>query len=160
MNKKGRIDIILVLWFLFIGFLCVLTGWYLCVIYDSALERDSPGFRLGSAFFFTNDTLCFFYPDIKIAALIGTNSMDPVFDKGHFLIEIDAHSIDDLQVGDIVAFEYPGIEERYNVSTIVHRVIAIDRANQKVKTKGDNVREDDGWIPFEAVKRVVVGIIY
>ena len=61
---------------------------------------------------------------------IGSNSMAPVYYRGDAII-YDKKGIDDLKVGDIIAFKESGV-------IITHRIVRINKNNNIIKTKGDN----------------------
>ena len=84
--------------------------------------------------------------------------MDPLFDEGSNALEIIPESPEDLQVGDIIAYESPYLKQ-----TVIHRIAFIgeDEEGWYAIARGDNNDLDDpGKIRFEQVKRVLVAIIY
>jgi signal peptidase I len=89
--------------------------------------------------------------------IANTESMNPVFDKGHNIFFIKPVK-EDLQVGDIISF-YRKID---NVQNVIHRIIEIGNDSQGwyVITKGDNCTTTDGKTRFEDIHKVVIGIIY
>lgn len=87
-----------------------------------------------------------------------TKSMSPVLDKGANGIEIVPKSIDEIHVGDIVAYQ-----TKYNNIPIVHRVIAIkkDSLGTYFVLKGDNNQKADGEkVRFSQIKYKLVAVIY
>lgn len=56
----------------------------------------------------------------------------------------------DIQVGDVIQFNYHGILNH-------HRVVSNDSENGYVITKGDNTEKEDGKIPYEKIRGEVVG---
>lgn len=92
------------------------------------------------------------------ASYTNTKSMSPVLDEGSNGIEIVPKSIEDIHVGDIVAYE-----TKYNRIPIVHRVIAIKKDNLGTYfvLKGDNNMKADGEkVRFEQIKYKLVAVIY
>ncbi len=88
-----------------------------------------------------------------------TNSMDPVLDAGANAIEIKPTSPDDVQEGDIIAYQ----NKCTGTSTIIHRVIkqGKDQLGTYYIVKGDNnPRADPCLVRFGDIKGVVVGILY
>ncbi|MDP3917464.1 MAG: hypothetical protein Q8Q42_04240 [Nanoarchaeota archaeon] len=85
-----------------------------------------------------------------------TNSMIPVFDKGHNGLEFVPDHPDEIKVGDIISFEY-------NNEVIIHRVVDIgyDDSGIYYITKGDNALEkDSGKRRFGDVHGVMFGVIF
>ncbi|MFH1631359.1 MAG: hypothetical protein ABIA21_04050 [Candidatus Aenigmatarchaeota archaeon] len=94
--------------------------------------------------------------DPIIVAIENTGSMIPTFNEDSNLIEIVPKSPDELNVGDIVSYQYGD-------DVIVHRIIEIgnDENGWYARFKGDNNPvQDPGRIRFSQIKRLVVGIIY
>jgi len=92
------------------------------------------------------------------ASFTDTNSMDPIIDKGANAIEIIPESADQINVGDIVAYESPNFS-----GTVIHRVIdkGIDRDGVYFVLKGDNNENPDpGKVRFDQIKRVLIAVIY
>jgi hypothetical protein len=95
-------------------------------------------------------------PDTIIAEFSDTNSMDPLLDAGTNGIEIVPQSPDQIQAGDIIAYDS-------DQGVIIHRVIekGTDRDGVYFITKGDNNREaDPEKVRFEQVRRVLIALIY
>jgi len=87
-----------------------------------------------------------------------SNSMDPVIDAGSITIEIKPDKIEDIKIGDIVAYIIDDEELAY-----VHRVVDIGEDDGGVYfiTKGDNYRENDlEKVRFSQIEGIVVGILY
>ena len=84
-----------------------------------------------------------------------TGSMNPVFDIGANGIRIKPESEEQINVGDIVSFDYDN-------KLIVHRVIekSFDDKGVYFITKGDNADFPDGKIRFEQIKYITVGVIW
>ena len=92
------------------------------------------------------------------ASFTDTNSMDPIIDAGANAIEVVPESEDEINVGDIVAYE-----SDYAEGTIIHRIVykGQDEKGTYFVIKGDNNPvSDPGKIRFEQIKKVVVAIIY
>jgi len=124
----------------------------------SGMERPSPpGTMPQSAVKQYSDRIKVEQQGLKLLKSIrGTNSMDPLFDRGHTLIARDSFNHEDLVEGDIVVYYAYG---RY----IVHRitVIAEDEQGRAYTLEGDNNNEPDPYIVRdEHIKYLVVGIVY
>ncbi len=92
------------------------------------------------------------------ASFTDTNSMDPIIDAEAHAIEVIPQSEDEIQVGDIVAYE-----SEYAEGSIIHRVAykGEDENGRYFVMKGDNnPTSDPGKVRFSQIKRVVVAIIY
>ena len=92
----------------------------------------------------------------KWAKFADTNSMVPFLDEGSNAIQIQPASPEDIQLGDIISYEYEG-------SVIIHRVIEISNDEQGVYyiTKGDNNQNQDPLrVRFPQIRRILIGIIY
>ncbi len=106
----------------------------------------------------TNEKVVLNIKGAEWASFTDTNSMDPVIDEGAHAIEIIPRSEEEIQVGDIVAYE-----SEYAEGTIIHRVVykGQDEKGTYFVLKGDNNPiSDPGKIRFSQIKRVVVAIIY
>lgn len=89
---------------------------------------------------------------------LGTKSMDPLLDTGTNVITVVPKDEEDLFVGDIVAFQWEGVEQ-----AVVHRIVAInvDENGTYYTTKGDNNPVvDPVRVRFEDIIAVVVAIVY
>lgn len=73
---------------------------------------------------------------------IGSNSMLPYFSRGDAVLieKLEKEELENIKVNDVIAF-------RYNNQILVHRVVSISEYNgiYKIKTKGDNNDQEDGW---------------
>jgi len=106
----------------------------------------------------TNEKVVLNIKGAEWASFTDTNSMDPVLDSGANAIEVVPESEDDIQVGDIVAYE-----SEYADGVIIHRVVykGRDEKGTYFILKGDNNPiSDPGKVRFNQIKRVVVAIIY
>ena len=84
--------------------------------------------------------------------------MDPVIDAGANAIHIIPKSVDEINVGDIVAYN-----SIYSDGTLIHRIIEknTDKDGVYFILKGDNSpRQDPGKIRFHQIRRVLVAVIY
>jgi hypothetical protein len=131
----------------------------LSVLQETENEVASPSDRIPEDLILvTNDKVVLNIRGAEWASFTDTNSMDPVIDAGAHAIEIVPKSEDDIQVGDIVAYQ-----SEYAEGTIIHRVVfkGQDDKGTYFVLKGDNNPiNDPGKIRFEQIKRVVVAIIY
>ncbi len=91
--------------------------------------------------------------------VLSTHSMNPSIPDGSKIIEIDLQNNKgfNYKIGDIVCFWNKGYQDS-NVLQICHRIIEI--SNDKIKTRGDNNIDDDGWIEKGDVAGVIVGVIF
>ena len=62
---------------------------------------------------------------------IGSNSMVPIYQKGDAIIYRKVKDIDELAIGDIIAF-------KKSDTIITHRIVNITNSGKVLKTKGDN----------------------
>ena len=93
------------------------------------------------------------------ATFTDTNSMDPVFDAGHFVIQEVPQSEQDIHVGDIITYSHPSIKQ----GNLIHRVIKVgyDESGWYAIAKGDNnTNPDPGKVRYGQIKKVVAAIIY
>lgn len=105
-----------------------------------------------------NDKVMIDLENAEWATFTDTNSMDPVFDKGNYAIEIIPKTSDEIRVGDIVSYK-----SQFADGTIIHRVVEIgnDENGWFARFKGDNNSAvDPGKVRFSQIQRVVVAIIY
>jgi signal peptidase I len=102
-----------------------------------------------------NDRIVIAIPNAFLARFTDTNSMDPVLDAEANAIEIVPKGPEDIAIGDIIAYQADD-------GIIVHRVVEIgyDESGWYAITKGDNNAVVDGKIRFDAIKGIVVAIIY
>lgn len=84
-----------------------------------------------------------------------TNSMLPVLDIGANGVRIVPKSESEINIGDIISFEF---EDKI----VVHRVISIgkDQEGTYFITKGDNNEVDDGKVRFKDIRAKTIAIIY
>ncbi|PLW80629.1 hypothetical protein C0585_01425 [Candidatus Woesearchaeota archaeon] len=124
---------------------------------DYSREKPSPADWISeSRIKVYNDRVVILIDNPEWARFTDTNSMDPVFDEDSNAIEIVPKSPNEINVGDIVSFQY-------GEDTIIHRVIKTDYDEEGwyMITKGDNNQKADPTkIRFEQVRRLVVAIIY
>lgn len=122
-------------------------------------EKNSPMDRISeSQITVTKSGVEIDLKDAIWATFTDTNSMDPVLDEGANAIEVPPKSNEDLEVGDIVAYE-----SEYADGIIIHRIVHkdMDEKGQYYILKGDNnPTSDPGKVRFEQIKYVVVAIIY
>jgi signal peptidase len=76
--------------------------------------------------------------DLPIVA-VQSGSMEPTFYKGDLLV-LQGVNADELKVGDVIVFSYPG-----GTTPVVHRIIEIN-PDGSFQTKGDN---NNVQLPFE-----------
>ncbi len=99
--------------------------------------------------------------DIKNAKwrkFIDSNSMDPLIDAGTTTIEIKPKYSNEINVGDIIAYDVDGFDYAF-----VHRVVEIGNDGNDIYfiTKGDNYyKEDPDKVRFSDIEGIVVGILY
>src|SRR3989344_2766401 len=92
----------------------------------------------------------------KWARFANTNSMVPFLDQGSNAIQVQPESPEDIQLGDIISYQYED-------SIIIHRVIEIkeDEKGKYYIAQGDNNPEPDPVkIRFPQIRRILVGVIY
>ena len=94
-------------------------------------------------------------PDVWIAGVTDTNSMDGPLDVEHNLICSDNDFYKDrLRVGDVIIFE----KFTPNQKWIAHQIV---REDNGWVTQGWNCSEEDWWrVQPEEIKYVVLGIIW
>ena len=95
---------------------------------------------------------------ITWASYANSNSMDPVLDEDAIGLEIVPSSEDQINVGDIVAYE-----PDWSSGLVVHRVINIgcDEHGWYAILKGDNNNiADPSKVRFDQIRYLLVGIIY
>jgi len=122
-------------------------------------ERPSPADRIKEEQIrVSNENVIINIKGAEWASFTDTNSMDPVIDSEAHAIEVIPSSEDDIQVGDIVAYN-----SEYAEGSIIHRVVykGEDEQGTYFVMKGDNnPTSDPGKVRFSQIKRVVVAIIY
>jgi hypothetical protein len=91
----------------------------------------------------------------SVSSYADTGSMKPVFDKGSNGIRVVPDSEGQINVGDIVSYDFNGM-------LIVHRVVekGVDSEGVYFVVQGDNNSFSDGKIRFSQIKYVTVGVIY
>jgi signal peptidase I len=134
-------------------------GRAMAMLHETGNEIASPANRVAEDLILvTNEKVVLNIKGAEWASFTDTNSMDPVIDAGAHAIEMAPNSEDDVQVGDIVAYN-----SDYAEGTIIHRVVfkGQDEKGTYYILKGDNNPiNDPGKIRFDQIKRVVVAIIY
>ncbi|MBR9677125.1 signal peptidase I [Candidatus Woesearchaeota archaeon] len=130
------------------------------ILFDGILaakEKISPHDRVNEGqIHVLNDKIIIDVPNAQWSTFSNTNSMDPVIDIGANALQIVPKNESDIQLGDIISYEYKN-------SIIIHRVIKIgqDENGWYAITKGDNnPQPDPKKVRFESVRRVLIGIIY
>lgn len=68
-----------------------------------------------------------------------TDSMSPTFKRG-YAVFVKKAQFDELKVGDIVTVNFESGE-----GSFTHRIVEIDKENNRIRTKGDNSNEADGF---------------
>jgi len=125
-----------------------------------AIERPSPSDHLqADDIAVYNDRVVLDLQDVIFAQFTNTNSMDSVLDETANAIEQRPKSEDEVQEGDIIAYQNSCTGD----STIIHRVIKKDKdqLGTYYYAKGDNNPSADPCvIRFDDIKGVVVAIIY
>jgi len=92
-----------------------------------------------------------------MAEFVGTGSMRPCLGKFTNGIQIKPDSIDEIQEGDIIAYE------NNEGTLIVHRVIDVDYDEDGwfVRAKGDNNSvKDEKIIRFEDIKYKIIALVF
>ena len=81
--------------------------------------------------------------------------MDPVIDETAHAIQRIPQSTDEIQVGDIISYEY-------GENIVIHRVVETGNDGEWfARTRGDNnAFNDPQKVRFDQVKRILVAIIY
>jgi hypothetical protein len=105
-----------------------------------------------------NDKIIIKIENPEWSSFADTKSMDPVLDSTAHGIHIIPKKPEDIQIGDIVAYE-----SNLAKGTIIHRVIGIDSDKDGLYyiLKGDNNNvQDPEKVRFSQIRRVLVAIIY
>lgn len=134
-------------------------------------ERNSPKDRISeNQIHVFKDKIVIDVNNPSWSSFVNTNSMDPVFDYGANGIEVLPNNPLDIQVGDVISYEYQDKNNEYqdkntnNIKSIIaHRVVEIGKDEKGIYyiAKGDNnVIKDPEKVRFEQVKGVLVGLIY
>lgn len=88
-----------------------------------------------------------------------TGSMEPILTHTANGLYLIPQGPEDIQVGDIVAYSLEGHDK-----DIVHRIVEIQKdeyGNYFYITKGDaNPVPDPDPVPYDAIKRVLIGVLY
>lgn len=95
-------------------------------------------------------------PGIKYAQ-VKSGSMAPLIVRGSTVLEKEVDSPFDIQLGDIISFYEPSLDD-----VVLHQVIEIIHTDGEVffGTKGTANPYADAWVvPFENIKGVLVGVI-
>ena len=124
----------------------------------AALDRPSPFSRITKdRIHFYQDHIRIDLPDAVWTTFADSNSMDPLFDEGHFGIEVVPKNSSEIHIGDIVSYT----EDNSSIA-VVHRVFSIgDDGEWYAIIAGDNnPAPDPSKVRFDKIKRVMVGIIY
>ncbi|MDD5177813.1 MAG: hypothetical protein PHT54_00840 [Candidatus Nanoarchaeia archaeon] len=123
----------------------------------NAKEINSPSDRIKiDDLTLSNEKLIINYENIHLAQFEDTNSMDPVLDDKSIGIEIVPDYENEINEGDIVAYE-----SEYGI--IIHRVekISYDNDGWYATMKGDNNSVSDPYnVRFDQIKYVLVGVLY
>ncbi len=131
----------------------------LAILTDPVEERPSPKDRISEEQIrVSKDKIEINLKNAEWAEFADTNSMDPIIDSEAHAIEIIPQNEEELQTGDIVAYE-----SEYAEGSIIHRIVfkGEDEKGTYFVMKGDNnPTSDPGKIRFSQIKRVVVAIIY
>ena len=131
----------------------------LAILTEPVEEKPSPKDRISEEQIrVTKDKIEINLKNAEWAEFTDTNSMDPIIDSEAHAIEIIPKNEEDIQVGDIVAYE-----SEYAKGSIIHRIVyqGKDEKGTYYVMKGDNnPTSDPGRIRFKQIKRVVVAIIY
>ncbi len=103
----------------------------------------------------TGDEIIIKVNNASLSSYAPTGSMKPVLDSNSNGIRAVPKSPEEINVGDIVTFEYDG-------ENIVHRVVekGADAGGAWFITKGDNNGVSDGKIRFSEIKYVTIGVLY
>lgn len=98
-------------------------------------------------------------PDAEWSSYEPTGSMKPILTHTANGLYVIPKGPEDVQAGDIIAYSLEGHDK-----DIVHRVVETQKdehGNILYITKGDaNPTIDPELVPFEDVKRVLIGVIY
>lgn len=134
----------------------LIRGWFLK---NSGLERISPNDWIKREDIDYNVDRCelgiLIDPEVRMASVTDTNSMDGLIDVGHHAILTSGFDRSKLAVGDIVCYNYYG-------SLILHRIVQIkEGANRLYRCRGDNnVKDDPYWLTDRNIQWLCVGVLY
>jgi len=122
-------------------------------------DRISPADRIKeSQIHVYDDVVVIDIKDPEWSKFTDTNSMDPVIDSGANAIHVVPATAEELEIGDIVAYQ-----STFSQSTIIHRIIDIGQDTEGIYfiLKGDNnPQPDPEKVRFDQIKRVLVAVIY
>lgn len=155
--------------------LIFLFGWYASLVYsdlsfdfsrkevpfasDKNNKEFAPADRVKeNQILVFDDKILINVEDASWSTYMNTNSMLPVIDKGANGLELVPKSEDEIQIGDIVAYE-----SSYVNGLVVHRVIDIseDSKGKYFILKGDSNKEaDPEKVRFSQIRYVLIGVIY
>lgn len=102
------------------------------------------------------DSIKVLMPNLRVAKIAHTGSMNPVLTEDAHTIEILPKSYGDIKKGDIISYEYED-------QIIIHRVsfTSFDADGWYAKTRGDsNDVEDPYKVRFSDIAGLVIGILY
>ena len=105
------------------------------------------------------DYVLFSFPDVNncmsFGPLLGTGSMVPTMDGGHYLITTSCFISTDIRVGDIIGFERSS--DGFGATHQVIEVLPDGVVTQGICPK---CLVSDGFTPFEDIVYIVIAIIY
>ena len=128
------------------------VGFLVTIVEPKYMERLSPSDVLNYTDIELYDNMaCIMMANLTMATIVDTNSMDPTLDKEATILRYKPKNISYIHIGDIISFDFDN-------EIIIHRVIEIKE--NKLLTKGDNNKWNDGWIDFKEVKGKLLAIIY
>ena len=101
-------------------------------------------------------------PSFTLSRYADSGSMKPTLHQATNGIEVEVKSPDDIQRGDIIAYEAKWAEEKWGSKLVVHRVIekGYDQNGFYVLTKGDNNVFTDPKVRINQIKYLTVGLLY
>ena len=122
-------------------------------------DKPSPKGRVKTdQIFVYDDEVILKIKNPQWAVFADSKSMDPVIDFDSKAIEVIPKTSDNIQVGDILAYE-----SKIKNAVVAHRVVETGNDEQGwfARMKGDNnAYIDPEFVRFNQVKRVVVAVIY
>ncbi|MBU3940650.1 MAG: hypothetical protein KKH88_01850 [Nanoarchaeota archaeon] len=157
MNKIPLLITILCIFFLGFFSNTIIANSNIQIPFDfNATEKPSPKDRISEdQILVLPDKIIINIAQASWAQYTDTNSMDPLLDEEANGLELTPENKEDLQVGDVIAYET-------NIGFIVHRIIDINEDEQGwyCITKGDNSSLADQKVRFEQIRFVLIGVIY
>lgn len=146
-----------------------LLGWYSNFVYSNiSSEKPSSLFSLDlnspsdiikeDQIYVFKDKIVINIKNATLASYADTNSMDPLLDIGANGIEIIPESEDQINVGDVVAYE-----SKFSKGLIVHRVFEKnqDENGTYFRLKGDNNSfKDPEKVRFSQIEYQLIGVLY